>query len=236
MKPYVICHMMGPLDGQLLVEQWAPSTGRPNRELIAEYDRVHEQLDGDGWIAGRAVGGEFADGEPHAPEGMVTVERPDHVASKYAKEYAVLIDPEGKLHWTGPETYEAATIAILGHGVPDSHLAELAGDGISYIVADGDVIDLAKALETLNEKFGVKRLILEGGAHTNALFLEAGLVDEISLLLFPAIGGRANSQPLFGGRKDGLSDLLRLSMLSTEVRQGGVVHLRYKVGYARKHS
>jgi hypothetical protein len=28
MKPYVICHMMGLLHGQLLVEQWTPSAGR----------------------------------------------------------------------------------------------------------------------------------------------------------------------------------------------------------------
>lgn len=44
MKPYVICHMMGPLDGQLLVDEWSPSTGRSSDDLIAEYDRVHEDL------------------------------------------------------------------------------------------------------------------------------------------------------------------------------------------------
>lgn len=233
MKPFVICHMMGPLDGQLLVEQWTPSTGRPYSELIAEYDRIHEKLRGDAWISGRAVGAEFADGKPHAPKHVPPVERPVHVARSGAEEYAVLIDPQGKLHWTGADTYGAATIALLGGKVPDSYLAELAGDGISYIVADGEKIDLAKALDLLNEKFGIERLILEGGAHTNALFLEAGLVDEISLVLFPAIGGRPGSQTLFGDRPGGLSDLLRLSTISAESRQTGAMHLRYKVEYTR---
>lgn len=56
MKPYVICHMMGPLDGQLLVDEWSASTGQSSKDLVAEYDRVHEALGGDAWIAGRAVG------------------------------------------------------------------------------------------------------------------------------------------------------------------------------------
>ncbi|MCJ9730038.1 dihydrofolate reductase family protein [Bradyrhizobium sp. PRIMUS42] len=234
MKPYVICHMMGPLDGQLLVEQWTASTGLSFDALIAEYDRVHEQLGADAWIAGRAVGAEFADGKPHPPINATAVERPVHVARSGAEEYAVLIDPGGKLHWTGPMTYDAATIVLLGGNVPDAHLAELACDGISYVVAEGEKIDLDHALSTLNARFGIARLLLEGGAHTNAEFLEAGLVDEISLLLFPAICGRTGSQTLFGARRDGLGDRLRLSAISTAVRQAGAVHLRYKVEYPWK--
>ncbi|MDA9413837.1 5-amino-6-(5-phosphoribosylamino)uracil reductase [Bradyrhizobium sp. CCBAU 11430] len=235
MKPYVVCHMMGPLDGQLLVEQWTPSTGQPYDALIAEYDRVHEQFGADAWISGRAVGAEFADGKPHSPIPIPSVERPVHVARSGADEYAVLIDPHGKLHWSGPKTYGAATIVLLGRDVPDAHLAELSSDGISYVTAASDKIDLVHALETLNTKFGIKRLILEGGAHTNAEFLEAGLVDEISLLLFPAICGRTSSRTIFGARPDGLADRLRLSMISSEVRQAGVMHLRYKVDYASKN-
>ena len=92
MKPYIVCHMMGPLDGQLLVDQWSPSTGRSAEELIAEYDRVHESLEGDAWIASRVVGEEFAHAKPHPPAEFPPVERPVHVARKNAKEYAVLID------------------------------------------------------------------------------------------------------------------------------------------------
>jgi riboflavin biosynthesis pyrimidine reductase len=231
MRPYVICHMMGPLDGQLLVDQWSPSTGRSSEDLIAEYDRVHEQLKGDAWIAGRAVGAEFADGKPHAPDPVPPVERPIHVAHKGADECAVLIDLHGKLHFTGSDTYGAATVVVLGANVPDAHLAELASDGISYVIAEGDDLNLCSLLETLSEKFAIRRLILEGGAHTNAEFLLAGLVDEISLILFPAIGGREGSQTLFGGRKQGLADRLRLTTISTEVRQAGAIHLRYKVSY-----
>lgn len=232
MRPYVICHMMGPLDGELLVDRWSPSTGRSSEALIAEYDRVHEALEGDAWIAGRAVGEEFAEGRSHPPEPVPAVERPIHVARTGAKEYAVLIDQHGKLHWTGPETYGAPLVMVLSRDVQDAHLAELAADGISYIVSDGPEIDLGRTLDVLASAFGVRRLILEGGARTNAAFLKAGLVDEISLVLFPAIGGHSGSQTLFEAGEDGLSDRVRLSLVSTEVRTAGAVALRYRVAYA----
>jgi riboflavin biosynthesis pyrimidine reductase len=231
MRPHVICHMMGPLDGELLVDRWSPSTGRSSQALVAEYDRVHEALEGDAWIAGRAVGEEFAEGRPHPPEPVPAVGRPVHVARPGAEEYAVLLDRHGKLHWNGPETYGAPLVMILGRDVPDAHLAELAADGISYVVSNGPEIDLGQTLDVLASAFGVRRLILEGGARTNAAFLKAGLVDEISLLLFPAIGGHSGSQSLFEAGEDGLADRVRLSLVSTEVRTAGAVALRYRVAY-----
>jgi riboflavin biosynthesis pyrimidine reductase len=231
MRPHVICHMMGPLDGELLVDRWSPSTGRSSQALVAEYDRVHEALEGDAWIAGRAVGEEFAEGRPHPPEPVPAVGRPVHVARPGAEEYAVLLDRHGKLHWNGPETYGAPLVMILGRDVPDAHLAELAADGISYVVSNGPEIDLGQTLDVLASAFGVRRLILEGGARTNAAFLKAGLVDEISLLLFPAIGGHSGSQSLFEAGEEGLADRVRLSLVSTEVRTAGAVALRYRVAY-----
>lgn len=233
MKPHVICHMMGPLDGQLVVDQWSPSTGRSSEKLVAEYDRVHDELDCDAWIAGRAVGEEFAHGTPHPPAEAGPVERPVHVARDNADDYAILIDQSGKLHWEGPETYGAPIIMVLGRDVPDAHLAELAGDGISYIVAaGGETIDLAAVLEILADRFGIKRLLLEGGGRTNGAFFKAGLVDEVSLLLFPAIGGRSGSPTLFEAGADGLADHVRLATTAMEMLGNGVVHLRYAVSYA----
>lgn len=231
MKPHVICHMMSPLDGQLVVDQWSPSTDRSSDDLVAEYDRVHDELECDAWIAGRAVGEEFADGEPHPPSDHGEVEGPVHVARAGADDYAILIDQDGKLHWTGPEAFGAPIIMVLGRDVPDAHLAELAADGISYIVAEGETIDLAAVLEILADRFGIRLLLLEGGGRTNGTFFKAGFVDEISLLLFPAIGGRSGSRTLFEASPDGLADHVRLSISANEMRRNGVVHLRYSVSY-----
>lgn len=74
-------------------------------------------------------------------------------------------------------------------------------------------------------------MVLEGGAHTNATFLEAGLVDEISLVLFLAIGGRKDTQTLFEAGPEVLVDRARLSLLLAETSAGGAVHLRYSMSY-----
>lgn len=230
MKPFVICHMMSPLDGQLVVRQWSASTGRSANALDAESNRIHAELKSDAWLCGRSTGEEFATAAPHVPAEVADVPRPIHVAPTDAKNYAVFIDLDGKLHWPGPMVTNDAVVVILGEDVPDAHLAELTTDGVSYIVCS-DGIDLALVLDTLNREFGIKRLLLEGGAQTNAAFFKAGLVDEISLVLFPAIGGNSDSPTIFGTAPDGLADKVRLEMLSTELRRGGAVHLRYSVEY-----
>ena len=38
MKPYVICHMMAPLDGRLIVSDWAKSTGHSLDGLVGVMD------------------------------------------------------------------------------------------------------------------------------------------------------------------------------------------------------
>lgn len=231
-RPHVICHMMAPLDGRLKVEDWAPSTGNSLATLIGEYDRVHEMIGCDAWLAGRATGEEFAHGQPHPPAEHPTPARPLHVARPNADEYAVILDEGGKLHWTGGDIDGAHLVVLLGAGVPDAHLAELTTDGASYVVSEAPEVDLEKALKVLGEAFGIRTVLLEGGATTNGAFLAAGLVDEVSLVLFPAIGGRTGSASIFENGEEGLADHLRLDLLSCGTGLKGSVHLRYEVSRA----
>jgi len=55
--------------------------------------------------------------------------------------------------------------------------------GVSYIVAGKSSVNLAKAAHQLRKHFGIRRLLVEGGGHIDGAFLQAGLVDEVSLLL-----------------------------------------------------
>jgi riboflavin biosynthesis pyrimidine reductase len=73
--------------------------------------------------------------------------------------------------------------------VSDAHLAGLRRDGVSYIFAGERELDLALALEILNRELGIERLLLEGGGKSNGSFLRAGLIDEISLAVCPAVDG-----------------------------------------------
>lgn len=239
MKPHVICHMMSSLDGKLHVDQWSETPGVSSDERTAEYERVHDALNGDAWLAGRVTMAEFTSADAHPPHDIAPHDvgprdigmpgRPHHFANRDADGYAIAVDTSGKLHWTGGDIDGEHIVVLLGADVADAHLAELAGDGVSYIVSDAKEIDLAAALDTLGRELGIKTLLLEGGAGINGAFLKAGLVDEISLLMFPAIDGHTGSRTIFEGGEEGLADSVALTLSSVEKGEAGSVHLRYTV-------
>lgn len=231
-RPHVICHMMAPLDGRLDVEAWSATPGVSSDDRAAEYERAHDALEGDAWLSGRVTMTEFAKAEPHPPRDFDTPARPHHFARADAKGHAIAVDPAGKLHWRGGDIEGDAIVVLLGADVSDAHLAELAADGVSYVVSDEAEIDLAAALATLRAELGIARLLLEGGAGINGAFLKAGLVDEISLLLFPAIDGHSGTRAIFEGGEDGLADAVALTLSSVERGEAGAVHLRYAVSPA----
>ena len=169
MKPHVICLMETSLDGRLHPSRFTsgPEGGRADWGRL--YEQVHSTLKADAWLVGRVTMAEMAKGVPHPPATVGAVARPLHVATR-AESYAIALDPSGKVHFTGSSVGGDHAIVLLGRNVPDSHLAELAADGVSYIVAGGSEIDLAAMLEILAREFGIKRLAVEGRARQWRLF------------------------------------------------------------------
>ena len=114
----------------------------------------------------------------------------------------------------------------------DGYLAELRNDGVSCLFAGPDGHDLRRAMETLGESFGVRTLLLEGGGTINGAFLKAGLIDEISAVMYPGVDGLAGGPSIFeyageDGEKPAAGRSLR--HLATEVLEGGIVWLHYRV-------
>ena len=124
-------------------------------------------------------------------------------------------------------------ISIVGGGATGitvlRHLAELAADGVSYIVSETAEIDLAAMLDVLGRELGIRRLLLEGGASINGSFFAVGLVDELSLLIAPALDARAANQGFVEFGESGLAGKMQLSLTSCETLAHGLIHLRYAV-------
>ncbi|HMN70776.1 MAG TPA: dihydrofolate reductase family protein [Rhodoblastus sp.] len=229
MKPHVACLMLTSLDGRLHPSRFTESPDGKRADWSAAYEQVYASLKGDAWLVGRVTMVEMAKAAPHPPAVVGKVERPCHFADRAAGVYAIALDPSGKAHFKGATVGGDHVVVLLGAGVPDSHLAELAADGVSYIVADSAEIDLGAALEALNRALGIKRVVLEGGAKTNGAFFAAGLVDEFSLLVAPALDARPQSEAIVDAGPEGLAGKARLSLQGCEVLAHGVVHLRYRV-------
>ena len=121
---------------------------------------------------------------------------------------------------------------MLTEQVSDAHLAGLRQDGVSYIFGGERELDLGLTLEILNQELGIERLLLEGGGGSNGAFLRAGLIDEISLAICPAVDGTKGAPSIFDSSdKDaGIAAPIRsMTLTSTEVLEGGVVWLRYRL-------
>jgi riboflavin biosynthesis pyrimidine reductase len=232
MKPEVIMLMTSSLDGKLHPSRWTLTPDGERRDWGTMFESVHDTLGGDAWIVGRVTMQEMSKAAAHPPAPIPSVKRPLHVAAGDARSFGIVLDPSGRVHFSGGKIGGDHVIALLGEAVGDAHLAELQADGVSYIVAEGAEIDLAAMLEVLNRGFGIKRLLLEGGGGVNGSFLAAGLVDEVHVLVGPAFDGD-NSQQGIATYPGGLAGKCELSFRSAKPIANGMVHLHYAVSRPR---
>src|SRR5262249_32381795 len=131
-----------------------------------------------------------------------------------------------KIAWGRADIDNDLIVVVLTEQVSDAHLAGLRQDGVSYIFAGALELDLGLALEVLHRELGIKRLELNGGGITNGAFLRAGLVDELSLAIFPVVDGAKGAPSAFDSRDDevGTSAPPRaMTLESSEILEGGAV-------------
>ncbi|HEX2865228.1 MAG TPA: dihydrofolate reductase family protein, partial [Deinococcales bacterium] len=138
-------------------------------------------------------------------------------------------DTLGRLDWAGAEVGSDHLVSVVSEGADAAHLEKLERIGASFIVAGAEEIDLRKALESLHDDFGISTLLLEGGGHVNASFLQAGLVDEVSLLLAPVVDARRGIATVFDGLEGEGWAPTSLKLRSVEQRPGEILWLRYDV-------
>jgi riboflavin-specific deaminase-like protein len=89
-------------------------------------------------------------------------------------------------------------------------------------------LNLPAALRWLRKKWGVKRLLCEGGGELNAALFQAGLVQETHLTICPVIFGGRDAPTLAAGEGvRHLSRAARLKLVSMK-RAGAELFLVYK--------
>ena len=125
------------------------------------------------------------------------------MADSSARYFAVSFDRRGRLGWResrirdeDPGYDNAHIIEVLCEDAPEAYLAYLRSIGVSYVFAGREELDMALALRKLKERFGIEKLLLEGGSIINGAFARAGVVDELSLVVAPVLAA-AEDKPLF---------------------------------------
>lgn len=236
-RPFVFCHMMTSLDGKIMGNYMDHPASESAGEVfydLAFGERPYYRHQG--WLSGRVTTDDnftFYE-KPALEEHCPAVPEGDFAAAPDLGMYYVSVDPNGCLGWKDAtlryQTTTAHVIEVLTERASNDYKAFLRRLGISYIIAGEDKLDAALALRKLKELFHIETLMLGGGAVLNWSFIQAGLCDEVSVVIAPAADGSVKTQTLFM-EKPGLSDdtAVGFSLLEARAMRGDAVWLRYKV-------
>lgn len=189
-----------------------------------------------GWLSGRVTTDDnFTDyRKPALDENAPKVPDGDFIAVSDVPLYYVSVDPSGKLGWESNElTYQGATahiLEVLTEKASNAYKTFLRKLDISYIVAGSDNLDYALAMQKIKELFGIKTLMLGGGGVLNWSFIQAGMCDELSVVIAASADGSSDTPALFETRGDFTADTpVSFCLKSAEAMEGGSVWLRYLI-------
>jgi 2,5-diamino-6-(ribosylamino)-4(3H)-pyrimidinone 5'-phosphate reductase len=224
MRPRIICHMLSSIDGKIDGE----SLDHVMPE--GEYEATGTKLKGDAWICGRTTMQQhFAEPKPFVSKSKKRAgPQPVFVARK-AESYAVCVDTTGKLVWANGDLDGDHLICVVSQRAAKDYLEMLRDREVSYVVSGKESVDLKEAVTKLREHFGIRKLLLEGGGHINGAFLQADLVDELSLLIVPGVDGRHDIPAVFDGISPSRKTAVPLKLKSVEKRKKGTLWIRYSV-------
>ena len=113
----------------------------------------------------------------------------------------VILDPAGRTPLAANAFRSAMHPVVVTASMPGAAEEQLAARGVRVWRIGTDEngrFDLARLLARLAET-GIDSLLIEGGGETAAAFLEAGLIDKVSLFLAPMLIGGRDAIPALGG-------------------------------------
>lgn len=213
--------MMTSLDGRIDCKMTEQLPG------VEDYYNTLDMINVPTTVSGRVTAElEMADGifevknvEPYGREGFYK--------SADADGYEVVVDTKGKLLWQDASGMEKPYLIITSEQVNKEYLQYLEQQNISWIACGKDKINLERAVEILATEFNVKRMGIVGGAAVNTAFLDAGLLDEISILVGAGIDGRGCMTSVFDNLEEN-HPLIPLKLTDVKRFDSDAVWLRYK--------
>ena len=91
-------------------------------------------------------------------------------------------------------------------------------------------MDYELAMSKLYENFGIQTLMLGGGGVLNWTFVQAGMCDEVSIVLAPVADGSNETPALFEVRNGlGNTQPIGFKLDNVEIVKDNTVWLRYKM-------
>lgn len=228
-KLHIICHMTTSLDGKVTGSFLASPACQ---QSIQHYYQIHRDFRADAFACGRITMEESFTGSWQPDYSAFTgpsLSREDYIAATDVHFFAVAFDRQGRLGWQksviadeDPGYDGAHIVEVLCENTPDANLAYFRSIGVSYIFAGKTDLDLPLALKKLHDLFNIKILLLEGGGTINGAFHQAGLINELSLVVAP-VTAASSGRSLFE-----TGEVLPFCLTDTQTLPGSTLWLRYQ--------
>jgi 2,5-diamino-6-(ribosylamino)-4(3H)-pyrimidinone 5'-phosphate reductase len=225
-RPYVIFNMVSSIDGKATTfkGELGKLGSRPDRYLMK---RLRSQVDG--VIAG-ANTLRYDAFIPTLPDDLVA----DRLKNfEQPQPLGIVITNSGNL----PENHrfwDAGQDLRLVITTEDTAIAPWVSQKAQILrlpsQAQNQAIDLQKVLTILWQQFGIKRLLVEGGASLNYSLISQHLIDEIFLSIAPYLVGGVENMSIIGGSGYGLGsgEIPKLKLRSV-YSHDSELFLRYSV-------
>lgn len=236
-RPYIFCHMMTSIDGKIMGNYMDTPEGQSAGDVFynisfGEKPNYKHQ----GWLSGRITTDDnftFYE-KPELEENAPIVPEGDFIAKPDEDMYYVSVDPSGKLGWKNNTLKYVDTTAhvieVLTEKCSNAYKSFLRKLNISYIIGGKEQLDLELVVGKLKKFFGIEMLMLGGGGVLNWSFIQAGLCDELSIVIAASADGSAETPPLFSTQNNLTNDKpVSFVLKSADVLENSSLWLRYLV-------
>ena len=223
---------MSSVDGRLRNERWTePYDGTPATALLQVYASIGRELGTDAWMFGkntlRAIFPYKWSIDGHTvPSDYPAV----FIGERHSERMFIVADPEAAIYFTSSVLRGDNILVIVGRNATEEYLTHLREKRISYVIIN-DATDLREGLEVIGREFGIRSVSVQGGGILNGALLADGLIDELSLVVYPGIDGLSGVPSIFeyvGGKRSNPADRQSLQLLSASRRGHGVMWVRYR--------
>ena len=145
--------------------------------------------------------------------------------------YWIIVDSKGKtkslLHTCRRFEFCKDVIVLISRKTSADFIHYLKERNYDYLICGDIRVNLKKAYDSLTEKYKISTIMVDSGPTLNGVLLNTGLIDEISLLVFPVLVGKRSNKLLaqlnIGNRN------VDLKQLEQENLDKGLISLRYQV-------
>lgn len=223
---------MSSVDGRLLNDRWTePFDGTPASALLQVYAALGHELCTDAWMFGkntlRAIFPYKWSIDGHTvPSDYPVV----FIGERRSERMFIVADPEADIYFTSSVLRGDNILVIVGRNATEEYLTHLREKRISYLIVS-DASNLREGLEAIGREFGIRCVSVQGGGILNGALLADGLVDELSLVIYPGIDGLSGIPSIFeyvGGKTSDPAGGQSLQLLSASQREYGVMWLQYR--------